>query len=1192
MMLSFAEFKKTQKTKPSSLLLTDKTQRIDFSQIQDVTPKPLFFPDTELRAGTPSRAQRIIAALPKFLRPSAEEALIVSPQQPIPQFAKTVVQGTARDAAALIRGGQTVTPATPEQRAIFGDKPFNLETVGREYADIIGKGESVGQRTAVVTGVFAGLLSIPLNIGKAALRASAQILSKTDDTRLILNEFKRVGIQGSEKELNALAQTFKAETNPRVIEDSLLSFQKTARDAKRATAAVPTQRTTTGTKTKFVIRDTTGQIPAPKVAVSESKLLRERFAQQAAGAKAGAREGEFLGRQAGFREGMTVGVKQGARETRAVERAKAVKELAEMKQIAAQAFKNKAADVAQIKQTITAYAKTKLSPDMRGRLLSAVTTAKTRGDVAKAVLRINKIRNDEIKNELVRDLETMLEKVDALPPNQQNKAIEITGGLTAETFSKTTQAKLAALKEFLAGEPDALFRFGAKTLKKTERAAELGKKRLEDVPLKDLIALNDRLEHLFKEGKLFEKTTNEIKQLRVENALKEISESGARNLDEGLPPPRKPGTPETSLDYAGARDAIIEGMRKGTQHYVSPDVGLQIFDHDKWRGAIWRIFKRPIDTATELENEMRNEFIDALFVRIKTIEAKHGKLATENYENVMFHATLKQPGGRAKLQKSDSSLFTDEFLDSVKLTDGEMEFYKLGREIFDELRPHIERVLWNTRGEKLGKVDNYWSWITDFDNSDELFMRLSGDYKNTSRTEQGFTKSRTLVGTQKLNLNALDVLVKHINDSAAFIHKEELLNHLGKIARSDQYANAVGKMGQRWTAGWIDLISRGGVPKGYRPGILTLLVRNLGHGVLGFRLSPIVKQPLAKIVSTGFLGKEAFMYDPQFYSNFAIRDSIHKISKQQRYRNFDDPTYTALAKAKRLATWQRWGYQGIKTFDSWTADSVWYAAYRKNLKDRGLDFSFSVDEFTAGKNIDNEAREWADLIVRRTQGSSDYKDAPLMYAAHSNKDLVMAALQFQRFVHNQSIMWRDAKVALIKEKDPVKAAAIASSLVAAGIAESYVSTGIAQVFTGGDYAEKEREKTISSRVFNTLTGQLPIISNLASIAEYGGAGVPVWDVSRQGFQGAVSTFTAEKPETRIKGAIRAGEAAASLSGVSGAGQFGQILRRFVPTQETDNSVRGQLQELRHEDNSDIREELQKLRRGDNSVRDRLLELRR
>jgi len=922
---------------------------------------------------------------------------------------------------------------------------------------------------------------------------------------------------------------------------------KSAKESKNILEAMAKLQTTTKPTYTPVLGEIPGktglakvglapEVPA-KITRSEDVLLREKMRQQATGAKAG------------LKAGKAEGVLEGTAKTSA----RYETQLARLKLVtikAVQTLKNKAFDVAKVKQTITDYAKEKLDLDLRGRLLSAVNSATTRGDVAKAILRVNKLRNEEIKQEIVSSIEKFLDKADILPPNQLKKVLEITDRLTTDTFSKATQAKLEALKEFLVKEPKALYRFGPKTIKKTERAGELGKQKISDIALRDLFKINDRLEHLAREGELVTKTTKEIKGLRVDNALKEIKESGARNLDEGLPPPRKPGTPESTMDFAGARDSTIEGMRTGRQWYGSTDMGFSILDNDVMFGANYRIFARPLHNANGLSNEMRGELLDHLFAKIDDIEKRTGTLTIDRYENVLMYATLRQVGGRAKLMKSDPRLFTEAFLDSIKLDEGEMEFYKLGREIFDELRPHIERVLYVTKGEKLGKVDNYWSWITDFDNSDELFMRLSGDYKNTSRTEQGFTKKRLTATGQKLNLNALDVLVNHINDASIYIHQEELLNQLGKIASSEKYANTVGKLGQKWVVGWIDLLARGGVPKGYKPSGVTLLIRNIGHGVLGFRLSPIVKQPLAKIVSAGFLGKDTFLGTKEFFSDSAIRDAIHNVSKQQKFRNFDDPSYTKLAKSKRLATWQKWGYLGIKTFDSWTADSVWYAAYRKNIKDRGLDFSFSIDDFKAGKNIDDDAKEYADLIVRKTQGSSEYKDAPLMYAVAGNKDYVMAFLQFQRFIHYQSLLWRDAKIALTKEKDPIKAASIASALIATGIAESYITTGFAQIFSSDDVAEKQREKSISSRVFNTITGQLPVVSNLVSIATFGGTGVPVWDVARQGWQGAISTVTAKKPETKIKGAIRATEAGASFAGLSGAGQIGQILRKFVPESPT------------------------------------------
>ena len=861
----------------------------------------------------------------------------------------------------------------------------------------------------------------------------------------------------------------------------------------------------------------------------EDVLLRERIRAQARGAKEAAKAGRVLTRDA-------LRLKREGHE-------KAITELRDVNKKVVQSLKDETKNIAQKKQAIVDYAKDKLPLDLRGKLISAVSRATSEGDVASAVRRINILRNEEIKKDVVKNIEDIIKNIDALPPNQQRRILEETEGITLSSFSPETQKKLGELKDFISQKPEAVYRFGAKTIKKAERTLELGKIPLKEVPLRDIINKSNRLSFVLEEGKLMNKITGRIKDLKVQNALREVAESNPVNLDRGLPPPRKPGDPIPMTSFSGVRDDTIEAMRKGTQYYVSPDVGFSIFDNDVLFGKVWQTFKHPADLATDLTNKMRNKTIDDLFENVKNIEAKHGKLKVENYENVTLYAALRQTGGRAKLQKSDPRIFTDTFLDSIKLSDGEMEFYNLGRSIFDELRPQIEDVLWKTRGEKLGKVDNYWSWMTDFENSDELFMRLSGDYNLTSRTAQGFTKSRVLGASDRINLNALDVLVKHINDASMFIHQEELLNHLGKIARSDEFTKSVGEMGQRWTLGWIDLLSRGGTPKGYRPGPLTQVIHNIGHGVLGFRLSPVVKQPLAKVVSYSYLGN-TLNIDKEFFTNPSIRDALHKISAQQKYRSFDDPAYTALAKNKRLVDWQKKGYQAIKTVDSYMADSVWYAAYRTNLEKRKI--AFNLEDFRNGKNIDDKAKIYADYVVRRTQGSSEFKDAPLMYATQANRDSVIALLQFQRFVHNQSMLWRDAKTALIKEKDPIKAASISTALVAAGLANSYITTGMAQIFSSEDTAKREREKAISRRFFDAIVGQIPVVSNIVSVAEFEGTGIPVADVLRRGVLESPKMFTAETPEARMRAATRVAESAAIIGGISGAGQAGQIVRRLIP----------------------------------------------
>ena len=162
----------------------------------------------------PSALRRLVDAL-KERQPSKATGVV-----------KEVLQGTAREVASLLTLGRLSTPTTQDQKLIFGNEPFSTETVGREYAGIFGKSESVSKVTANTIGVVAGLLDIPFKGGKI-LKEGAEIISKLDDTTLIKNELKRIGVQGSDSQIDTLAEVLKTATDKNKIETVLKSIQNT-----------------------------------------------------------------------------------------------------------------------------------------------------------------------------------------------------------------------------------------------------------------------------------------------------------------------------------------------------------------------------------------------------------------------------------------------------------------------------------------------------------------------------------------------------------------------------------------------------------------------------------------------------------------------------------------------------------------------------------------------------------------------------------------------------------------------------------------------------------------------------------------------------------------------------------------------------------------------------------------------------
>lgn len=232
-----------------------------------------------------SLKEKLAQLVPESVRESYGRAtgdIISTPEsRKITGFATEMGQGFSRDLAALLSAGQTITPSNPIQRAIYGDKPFNLETVGREYADIVGKGEDVGRRTAMGIGVFAGLLSLPAR-GLGLIKESSKVISKLDDVTKIKNELKRLGIEGTQKEVDALANVLKAEKDAKVVEDILQGIgkeQKAQRTAQISDIELPDLPKTRQLKVRELKPTTPGARSLLETAEKEGKLLPETQAR-------------------------------------------------------------------------------------------------------------------------------------------------------------------------------------------------------------------------------------------------------------------------------------------------------------------------------------------------------------------------------------------------------------------------------------------------------------------------------------------------------------------------------------------------------------------------------------------------------------------------------------------------------------------------------------------------------------------------------------------------------------------------------------------------------------------------------------------------------------------------------------------------------------------------------------------------
>ncbi|MEK7113090.1 MAG: hypothetical protein AAB875_07310, partial [Patescibacteria group bacterium] len=419
--------------------------------------------------------------------------------------------------------------------------------------------------------------------------------------------------------------------------------------------------------------------------------------------------------------------------------------------------------------------------------------------------------------------------------------------------------------------------------------------------------------------------------------------------------------------------------------------------------------------------------------------AQKYKLNDGNFERMGVVAAREQDGG---LEKLIGSGYTEKEVNAVILNAQEQEVLDLMRKTFDSQFPEIQETMRIVYNQPVEKVKNYFSFMTDWKAMDdaEVFQRFGSQAPEQFGTprktvEVGFTKKR-VGGDQKIQINALDVFLQHTDNTSYLLELGETSKFLGEIAASPKYADAVGDAGQLLVREWIDVIARkGGAAGASEIAILDTLRKNVGVGILGLKLSTITIQPTALIDGMGFIGTK---YGMRGVTHFATDSSWRKFVMNMpeiKDRLGGEFALRELTDDNWLQTAQRKGFIPMQTLDQLTAGAIAAGAYERKMIELG-----KVVDLTKG--YDPEALAYAQLAVRRTQSSGQFKDVPLAIsrgALTGNRSLDRAILQFQNFLLTRwSRIRHDAIRAGIATRDPKKAipvltAIIFASLAAAGI---------------------------------------------------------------------------------------------------------------------------------------------------------------
>jgi len=841
-----------------------------------------------------------------------------------------------------------------------------------------------------------------------------------------------------------------------------------------------------------------------------------------------------------------LGYKKGSRETRE----KIVEKL-----------KKTQTEIKNIKKQIIDYAKENLPVSEQGRLINTVTRATNQHNLINAFIKIDNIVDQVTSKKLTSEIKKTLEKITnskLIAVDYKQKINDIMSGIEIPGHTIKTLDKLQKTKDYIENQK----KLGIDVAMPTKVLDAL--KVLERKPWKKLSLLEkeillDKLELLEELGRtkwsslvnIYNNEKENKKNELINNTFSIESHPLIRENIEGL---------TTGQKFNNVFPKILNQAQRIDLSLLPMDPAFDMLDGSVgYIGSNYKIYKATLDSDFGGYLELKDKYADKLWNLAFKLNLKK-----KNFRRIGVYAALQQKNGREKLIQNNK--FSPEEIDEVVLTKDEMGFYNTARRNMEALRPLIEqymRVVWN---KPFKAEENYWPMHSEFDADlldgapiEERFgdasVNFLKDAMKTKKTEMGFTKERRGVGKRKMKINAMEVYQTHMDNVIYMLTMGRNIKMLSEIAKTKEYENVAGDFGTKMVRDWMGLMAtKGGKLGAQQIKILDILRKNAGVAILGFKLSSIAIQPTAIFDGMAFIGNYAprAVYDLHTGPNSKEwKEFLIENFPEYKGRSFDDPSFTELSEAEALAKIQEIAFRPLKKLDKMTAAPIVMGAYRKYLDDNNIPMDFDKPN--------NDAIEYAQLILRRSQASAFFKDLPMAVSMGSltgNVSLDKAILQFQTFMLGRwswvrhDLLRHDLKIPDIvggakyatKEREYKKATQKLMALIMATLASVGIRRGIKKIIDFITGSESPVESWTTDMIQETLTN-IPFLSQIISMSIYDGGMFPVGDISKTVIKEGYASITGEgkKQSTKLRHWIKFMTALGATGGIPGMIQLRQIL---------------------------------------------------
>ncbi len=918
---------------------------------------------------------------------------------------------------------------------------------------------------------------------------------------------------------------------------ALVSKQKTPSEmavlTKRAVEKI-VKRSSVGKKQS--VKKIIAPEKAPIIETREDKLLKEKLRAQSVGARAGARSGQQIekARQDIYKKDALE--RQEKRLKFEALRASIIMRLKTFREGEMSGAKIESARIKEVQSEIVNFANENLPVTVRGKFLSMIKNARTGKDVINAFFRILEASENYQKRVLVQEIVKKGKRFKdtlSIAPEYRKQITDIVDNLKIKGKRDDTIKQIEESKKYF----EAQLAQGKEVSipRRLVRDFEyLQKQPLEELNVFHIEKIISDIEHLEQLGRTKAKARENIYEFEKERRMRNLLGSKGR-----------------PITYKDIKRRAIGGKL---------GVGEKFQNHIK---TIYNKLKKvnvsltPIDGLakitgmTQMKDQLDLRYFDYLNHNNAVLEQrekllKELKLDEGNFERIGVYAMAQQEGG---LQKLNNLGITPEQVSEITLSPAENKYYTFVRETFDAEFPAIKKYMQEVYSEDVGQVENYVSFITDWDAMSELEIKdRFGDRADevflTKSVEKGFTEKRASPGKQKVQVDIDKIFLRHIDDTAYMLELGRDIKMFSEIMVEPAMVEKLGDVGNLAWREWLDLMARkGGVDGAKQIKLLDFLRKNVSASVLSFKLSSALVQVTAFADAAATIGpKWTLSGATNVVSSKKWREFIMQNFPEVRTAVGDDPVFMEM-NDNVLTKFTNKGLMPLKFLDKMARVSTAIGAYQKVAQEMGVEVDL--------ENPNKEVVQKAQKLVRKSQGSSLFKDQPLGITKGfltGNRSLDKTLLTFQSFMLNRwdnikDLVWREG---FAKGNIRKGVAGMMWLFIVAGVLEE-VMRGAGEKLYGLIFGnESEEKEPMWRRVAENSFSTIPFVGSLINSLAYDSNPIPMVSVAERTISGVGQAVKGKETPTKLKGGITAGlNTIGLLGGIPGMSELTSISKKAV-----------------------------------------------